>query len=167
MELDNPPMAVMHDMDATIEDTSASQPVDDNIIEQHDMEEHQSTKRQRVDTIDNQESKHCIACGQLSWNGYQYVCMCDVREYCHYHERWEGPLYGIDTCQPATMEIATEVMSNMPIDDNDEDANIVEMDYASQIQVQAFPIPAGNNNPQFNRLFHQPLVLETDGEACI
>ena len=32
MELGNPPLAVMHDMDTTIEDTAVSQPVDDTII---------------------------------------------------------------------------------------------------------------------------------------
>ena len=167
MELDNPPLAVINDMDTTIEDTAVSQPVDDTIIESHDMEEHQSNKRRRVDNIDIQESKHCIVCGQLSWNGYQYVCMCDVREYCHYHERWEGPLYGIDICQTATMEIATNAMSSTPIDDNDADANIVEMDYASQIQVQALQIPADNNNPQFNRLLQQPLVLDSGSKPTV
>ena len=33
MELDNPPLAVINDMDTTIEDTAVSQPVDDTIIE--------------------------------------------------------------------------------------------------------------------------------------
>ena len=93
--------------------------------------------------------------------------MCDVREYCHYHERWEGLLYGIDICQTATIEMATEVMSNIPSDDNDEDANIVEMDYASQLQVQACPIPAGNNIPQLNRLFNHPLVLDSGSKPTV
>jgi hypothetical protein len=131
MELDNTPLAVIGDMDTTIKDTAVSQHVDDTIIEPHDMEEHQSIKRRRVDNIDIQEAKHCIVCRQLSWNGYQYVCMCDVRKYCHYHEIWEGPLYGIDICQTATMEIATNAMSSTPIDGNDAGANIVEINFAS------------------------------------
>jgi hypothetical protein len=105
IELENSPLAAMNDMDTTIENTAVSQPVDDTIIEPHDMEEHQSNKRRRVDNIDNQESKHCIVCEQLSWNGYQYVYMCDVRKYCHYHEIWEGPLHGIYVCQYAPYSV--------------------------------------------------------------
>ena len=45
MELDNPPLAVINDMDTTIEDKAVSQPVDDTIIDSLDMEEHQSNKR--------------------------------------------------------------------------------------------------------------------------
>ena len=33
--------------------------------------------------------------------------------------------------------------------------------------MQAFPIPAGTNNPQFNRLFNQPLVLDSGSKPTV
>jgi hypothetical protein len=65
--------------------------------------------------------------------------------------------------------IATNVMLSTPIDDNDADAdaNNAEMDYASQIQVQALQISADRNNLQFNGLFNQALELDSGSKPTV
>jgi hypothetical protein len=77
--------------------------------------------------------------------------------YCHHHERWEGPLYGIDLCQPVQTDM----------EDKNADANIVEMDYSSNMRVQSYPIPADDGNPRFNRLLDQPLVLDAGSKLTV
>jgi hypothetical protein len=47
------------------------------------------------------------------------------------------------------------------------DANIVEIDYASNMRVQSSPIPADDRNPRFNRLLDQPLVLDAGSKPTV
>ena len=44
---------------------------------------------------------------------------------------------------------------------------MVEIDYASNMRVQLYPIPADDKIPRFNRLLDQPLVLDAGSKPTV
>jgi hypothetical protein len=74
-----------------------------------------------------------MTCGDISWNGLEYICLCDISMYCHHHERWVGSPYGVDLFQTVVMEGATTDGQHPQKEGNNEDPDIVEIQCACSI----------------------------------